>query len=118
MNSPYTIVRNGETDSGEHDRAIYVDVECLRTSVSDPSTTCKWDSNLTATVATGAMVLYVITDDTVWANVPIVPSCTEATRGAILREPDMAAASQEAFAEIWDNDEDAVYDRWRELYGV
>ena len=35
-----------------------------------------------------------------------------------LRAPDMAAASQEAFAEIWDNDEDAVYDHWRELYGV
>jgi hypothetical protein len=31
---------------------------------------------------------------------------------------DFAAVSDEVFAETWDNDEDAVYDRWRASYGV
>jgi excisionase family DNA binding protein len=33
-------------------------------------------------------------------------------------EPGMAAASDEVFESTWDNDEDAVYDNWRALYGV
>lgn len=33
-------------------------------------------------------------------------------------EIDFARASEAAFAEVWDNEEDAIYDRWRELYGV
>jgi len=33
-------------------------------------------------------------------------------------EVDFAAASEAAFAEVWDNEEDAIYDRWRELYDV
>ena len=39
---------------------------------------------------------------------------------AYQQEPiiDIAAASDETFAKTWDNDEDAVYDNWRELYGV
>jgi excisionase family DNA binding protein len=28
------------------------------------------------------------------------------------------AMSQDAFAKDWDNAEDAVYDNWREIYGV
>ena len=28
------------------------------------------------------------------------------------------ALSQDAFARDWDNEKDAVYDRWRQLYGV
>ena len=31
---------------------------------------------------------------------------------------DIAAASDEAFAETWDNDSDAAYDNWRDIYGV
>lgn len=27
-------------------------------------------------------------------------------------------ASEEAFARVWDNEHDAIYDNWRELYGV
>lgn len=27
-------------------------------------------------------------------------------------------ASEEAFARVWDNEQDAIYDNWRELYGV
>ena len=27
-------------------------------------------------------------------------------------------ASEETFARIWDNEHDAIYDNWRELYGV
>ncbi len=38
--------------------------------------------------------------------------------GSVESEPDMAAASVEAFAEVWDNEHDAVYDNWRERYGV
>jgi hypothetical protein len=26
--------------------------------------------------------------------------------------------SEDAFRRVWDNDEDAAYDNWRELYGV
>ena len=33
-------------------------------------------------------------------------------------EVDFAAASEAAFAEVWENEDDAMYDRWRELYGV
>ncbi len=29
-----------------------------------------------------------------------------------------AAASETAFRRIWDNESDAIYDRWKELYGV
>jgi len=28
------------------------------------------------------------------------------------------AASEQAFARVWDNEHDAIYDNWRELYGV
>jgi excisionase family DNA binding protein len=31
---------------------------------------------------------------------------------------DVAAASDEVFFKTWDNDADAVYDNWREIYGV
>ncbi len=31
---------------------------------------------------------------------------------------EIAPLSDEAFAKTWDNDEDAVYDNWREIYGV
>lgn len=27
-------------------------------------------------------------------------------------------ASEEAFTRVWDNEHDAIYDNWRELYGV
>ena len=33
-------------------------------------------------------------------------------------EHDWSALSVAAFAEDWDNDKDAIYDNWRELYGV
>ena len=32
--------------------------------------------------------------------------------------PDIEAASAEALRDVWDNEDDAVYDNWRELYGV
>jgi len=31
---------------------------------------------------------------------------------------DWHMASQEAFTRVWDNEHDAIYDNWRELYGV
>lgn len=31
---------------------------------------------------------------------------------------DWHMASEEAFARVWDNERDAIYDNWRELYGV
>ena len=31
---------------------------------------------------------------------------------------DWALASEEALRRVWDNEYDAVYDNWRELYGV
>lgn len=36
------------------------------------------------------------------------------------KDEDMAwtALSEQSFAEDWDSEEDAVYDNWRELYGV
>ncbi len=36
------------------------------------------------------------------------------------RDEDMAwtALSEQSFAEDWDSEEDAVYDNWRELYGI
>jgi len=39
-------------------------------------------------------------------------------RPAINRAASVSALSDEAFARTWDNPEDAVYDRWRELYGI
>ena len=30
----------------------------------------------------------------------------------------ISALSDEIFAKTWDNPEDAVYDRWREIYGI
>jgi len=27
-------------------------------------------------------------------------------------------ASEEAFVRLWDNEQDAIYDNWRDLYGV
>ena len=27
-------------------------------------------------------------------------------------------ASEEAFTRVWDNEYDAIYDNWRELYGI
>ncbi len=32
--------------------------------------------------------------------------------------PSWAFVSQAALQRVWDNEEDAVYDNWRELYGV
>ncbi len=34
------------------------------------------------------------------------------------KETDWAAMSLSAFQKDWDNAEDAIYDNWRELYGV
>ena len=31
---------------------------------------------------------------------------------------DWAALSEASLRRVWDNDEDAIYDNWRELYGV
>ncbi len=31
---------------------------------------------------------------------------------------DFSSASQAALTRIWDNDQDAIYDNWKELYGV
>ena len=31
---------------------------------------------------------------------------------------DWQNASEQAFARLWDNEHDAIYDNWRELYGV
>ena len=41
-------------------------------------------------------------------------------RGRPRRTPAIStsALSDEVFAKTWDNGEDAVYDRWREIYGV
>jgi len=33
-------------------------------------------------------------------------------------EASFAALSLDVFARDWDNDKDAIYDNWRELYGV
>ena len=30
----------------------------------------------------------------------------------------LTAASEESLARVWENDRDAAYDNWRELYGV
>jgi excisionase family DNA binding protein len=32
--------------------------------------------------------------------------------------PSVSALSDEVFARTWDNPEDAVYDRWRKIYGL
>jgi excisionase family DNA binding protein len=32
--------------------------------------------------------------------------------------PEMSALSHDVFRRTWDNPADAVYDRWREIYGV
>jgi len=34
----------------------------------------------------------------------------------VLIDSEIAALSDEAFAKTWDNDEDGVYDNWREIY--
>jgi excisionase family DNA binding protein len=53
------------------------------------------------------------------------------SRGTRIKRPDLdrllsrmddaatwTALSEDTFAHDWDNEKDAVYDRWRELYGV
>ena len=35
-----------------------------------------------------------------------------------LTEPDWQSMSLASFAKDWDNPEDAIYDNWRELYGI
>ncbi len=58
-----------------------------------------------------------------------VPREMVAGKGAVLARPrrgrppktplaPVSALSEETFANTWDNSEDAVYDRWREIYGV
>jgi excisionase family DNA binding protein len=39
-------------------------------------------------------------------------------RPAISGAPPVSSLSDEAFARTWDNPEDAVYDRWRKIYGI
>jgi excisionase family DNA binding protein len=39
-------------------------------------------------------------------------------RPTISGSPSVSALSDEAFARTWDNPEDAVYDRWRKIYGI
>jgi hypothetical protein len=42
----------------------------------------------------------------------------QAGREALAQERDWAAAAETSFAKDWDNEEDAVYDNWREHYHV
>ena len=42
----------------------------------------------------------------------------QATREALAQEQDWAAGSVASFGKDWDNEEDAVYDNWREHYHV
>ena len=37
---------------------------------------------------------------------------------ASLERHDWTTSSESAFSKVWDNDDDARYDNWRELYGV
>jgi hypothetical protein len=41
-----------------------------------------------------------------------------AERDVLVQERDWAAAAEQGFAKDWDNDEDAIYDDWREHYHV
>jgi hypothetical protein len=40
------------------------------------------------------------------------------TREALADERDWAAAAEQSFAKDWDNEDDAIYDNWREHYHV
>jgi hypothetical protein len=40
------------------------------------------------------------------------------TRDALAQEQDWAAAAEQSFAKDWDNEDDAIYDNWREYYHV
>jgi hypothetical protein len=42
----------------------------------------------------------------------------EAAREALAQEQDWSAGSEASFGKDWDNEEDAVYDNWREHYHV
>jgi hypothetical protein len=37
---------------------------------------------------------------------------------ASLARHDWTTSSESAFSKVWDNDDDARYDNWRELYGI
>jgi hypothetical protein len=41
-----------------------------------------------------------------------------AAREALVQERDWAAVAEQSFAKDWDNEEDAIYDNWREHYHV
>jgi hypothetical protein len=41
-----------------------------------------------------------------------------AVRDALTPERDWAAAAAQSFAQDWDNEDDAIYDNWREHYHV
>jgi hypothetical protein len=41
-----------------------------------------------------------------------------ATWEALAHERDWAALAEQSFAKDWDNEEDAIYDNWREHYHV
>jgi hypothetical protein len=40
------------------------------------------------------------------------------TRDALVQERDWAAVAEQSFAKDWDNEDDAIYDNWREHYDV
>jgi len=42
----------------------------------------------------------------------------QAAHEAEAQEKDWAASASASFAKDWDNDEDAIYDNWQELYHV
>ena len=48
-------------------------------------------------------------------DIALLPCAHKCQRESVT---DIAAASDEAFAKTWDNDEDAVYDNWRDIYGI
>lgn len=41
-----------------------------------------------------------------------------ATRDALAQEQGWAAVAEQSFANDWDNEDDAIYDNWREHYHV
>ena len=41
-----------------------------------------------------------------------------AAREAFVQERDWAAVAEQSFAKDWDNEDDAIYDNWREHYHV
>ena len=41
-----------------------------------------------------------------------------AAREALVQERDWAAVAAQSFAKDWDNEDDAIYDNWREHYHV